>query len=189
MKKILIGVLVLSFLVTAFVGMTYAQRPMNRENFNHRHDGLYHSQRAVGMMGFGMNFEEINFTESQIDRMSELREEFYNDSSQLREDLRALNWEIRDLRLKNASNAEIGAVQDEIEVILSELNEMRFEMQEKMQNLLTDEQLELLEAREDAYQGRFGEKGFRSNRGHNFSDSYRFHQRSNRTNSGFAWCH
>lgn len=183
MKKIITGILVMTFLITAFVGMTYAQRPMGRTNFDQRQSSMHLDQR-----GFGMSFEQIDLSESQIDRMAELREDFYNDSSQLREELRALNWEIRDLRLKNASNTEIGAVQDEIEIIVSELNLMRTELQERMQNLLTDEQLAQVESNFNNFQGRFGDRDFRANR-HSSLRTNRFNQKGNRSNFGFGWCH
>ncbi|ADQ14451.1 Spy/CpxP family protein refolding chaperone [Halanaerobium hydrogeniformans] len=183
MKKILTGILVLTFLITAFVGMTYAQRPMDRANHDQQQGSMHFAQR-----GSGMGYQELDLTESQVDRMSELREEFYNDTSELREELRALNWEMRDLRLKNASNAEIGAVQDEIDVIVSQLNEKRLEMQENMHNYLTDEQLALIEEARSDFQGRFGEKGSRTNRGSS-SSTGRFHQRGSRGSFGFGWCH
>src|SRR6056297_2167478 len=106
MKKLLTGFLVMTFVVTAFVGMAYAQGPQ----------GKYGGFNSNDASNYGIGYRQIELTESQIDKMSEYRAEFYNESEEVRDQLRELNWELRDLYLKNASNEEIGRVKDQIQV-------------------------------------------------------------------------
>lgn len=197
MKKLATGLLVMTFLVTAFVGMTYAQGPQAK------HGGGY----SDDAQNYGVGSRQIELTESQIDKMSEYRAEFYNESEEIRDQLRELNWELRDLYMKDVSNEEMGRVKDEIEVLAEEMNEMRTANQEKMQSILTDEQLEMIEENRASFQSRFdddrsgrfnrdsqfgpgmmdGRSGSRSFQGRDFDQGYgmRHSSRGNRFNQKF----
>jgi Spy/CpxP family protein refolding chaperone len=197
MKKLLTGFLVLTFVLTAFVGMTYAQGPQ----------GKYGRVNSDDARSYGIGYRQIELAESQIDKMSEYRAEFYNESEELRDQLRELNWELRDLYMKDASNEEIGKIKDEIEVIAEELSQMRAANQDKIQSILTDEQLEMIEENRVSFQNRFdddrfgrfnrdfqsgpgmmdGRSGYRSFQGRNFDQGYdmRSGMRGNRFNQDF----
>ncbi len=198
MKKLLTGFLVMTFVVTAFVGMTYAQGPQGKYGGGYNDDARY----------YGVGIRQIELAESQINKMSEYRAEFYNESEELRDQLRELNWELRDLYMKNATNEEIGRVKDEIEVLTEELYQMRTANQEKIQSILTDEQLQMIEENSAYLQNRFdddrfgrfnrdsqfgpgmmdGRSGYRSFQGRNFDQGYgmRSGMMGNRFNQGFG---
>jgi Spy/CpxP family protein refolding chaperone len=197
MKKLLTGFLVMTFVVTAFVGMTYAHGPQ----------GKYGAEYNQDSRNFGSGYSQVEMTESQIDKMSEYRAEFYNESEEIRDQLRELNWELRDLYMKNATNEEIGRVKDEIQVLAEEMNEMRIENQEKIQSILTDEQLQMIEENSANFQNRFdddrfgrfnrdsqfgpgmmdGRSGYRSFQGRDFDQGYgmRSGMMGNRFNQNF----
>jgi Spy/CpxP family protein refolding chaperone len=197
MKKLLTGFLVMTFVVTAFVGMTYAQGPQGKYGGGYNDDARY----------YGVGIRQIELAESQINKMSEYRAEFYNESEELRDQLRELNWELRDLYMKNAANEEIGRVKDEIQVLSEELYKMRIENQEKIQSILTEEQLQMIEENRASFQNRFdddrfgrfnrdshfgpgmmdGRSGYRSFQGRNFEQGYgmRSGMRGNRFNQDF----
>jgi hypothetical protein len=109
--------------------------------------------------------------------------------------------------MKDASNEEIGKIKDEIEVIAEELSQMRAANQDKIQSILTDEQLEMIEENRVSFQNRFdddrfgrfnrdfqsgpgmmdGRSGYRSFQGRNFDQGYdmRSGMRGNRFNQDF----
>ncbi len=163
MKKLLTGVLVMAFLVTAFVGLTYAHGPMAKGGYN------------ANTGDYGVGYRQIELTESQLDKVSEYREEFYNESEELREELRDLNWELRDLHMTDASNEEIGAVEDRIEAALEEIEQMRAANQEKIESILTEEQLQQIEENRTNLERRF-QDGNSDRYGRGFSDN-RFEDR------------
>ena len=183
MKKILTGVLVMTFLVTAFVGLTYAHGPQGK--------GGYNSGYNANPGDYGIGYRQIELTESQLDKISEYREEFYNESEELREKLRDLNWELRDLYMTDASNEEIGAVEDRIEAALEELEQMRAANQEKIESILTEEQLQQIEENRVSFERRFEDEDFdRFGRGYSdnrFNDrfSYRSHMGPGMMGQGF----
>ncbi len=198
MKKLLTGFLVMTFVVTAFVGMTYAQGPQAKSGRSYNNEAH----------NYGTDYRQVELAESQIDKMSEYRAEFYNESEELRDQLRELNWELRDLYMKDAANEEIGRVKDEIEVLAEEMNEMRTANQEKIQSILTDEQLQVIEENKENFQNRFDDdrsgrfnrdsqfgpgmmdrrSGSSSFQGRDFDQGYgmRSSSRGNRFNQDFA---
>ncbi|MFW6280647.1 MAG: Spy/CpxP family protein refolding chaperone [Halanaerobium sp.] len=150
MKKLLTVFLVLTFVLTAFVGMTYAKGSQ----------GKYGRVNSDEARSYGTAYRQIELTESQIDKISEYRAEFYDESEELRDQLRELNWELRDLYLKNASNEEMGRIKDEIEVVAEDLSQMRAANQDKIKSILTDEQLEIIEENRTSSQNRFDDHRF-----------------------------
>lgn len=185
MKKLLTALLVMAFLVTAFAGISFAQGQQskmgaanNQPRYNAAEDGIN-----------GVGYNRIELNEEQINQIADLREEFYNENEELRDQLRDLNRELRDLEFRGASNEEIGAVEDKIEVILVQMDEKRAANQEKMEAVLTEEQLALAEENRQNFEGRFqgrfnndfgprssrnssrnGNDGFRSSRAYNNRD-------------------
>lgn len=162
MKKLLTGILVMAFLVTAFVGLTYAHGPMGK--------GGYNSEYNANPGNYGVGYRQIELTESQLDKISEYRKEFYNESEELRDQLRDLNWELRDLYMTDASNEEIGALEDKIEVVVEELNQKRTANQEKIESILTEEQLQQIEENRNNFENRFQDRDF-DRFGRRFSDN------------------
>jgi len=154
MKKVLVSLLVMAFVVTVFTGGIFAQGPQSKM-------GAANNQNRYNMSDrdFGVGYNRIELSEEQINEIADLREEFYNETEKLRDQLRDLNYEIRDLEFRGASNAEIGQVEDQIEEILVQMDEKRITNQEKMESVLTEEQLNLIEENrlnsEERFQGRF----------------------------------
>lgn len=154
MKKLLTTLLVMVFLGTVFTGAVFAQGPgsmMSSSNYQPRYDG---DQRE-----YGVGYNRIELSEEQINEIADLREEFYNETEELRDQMRDLNREIRDLEFRGASYAEIGEVEDEIEAVLVQMDEKRIAHQEKIESVLTEEQLAAIEENrlnyEDRFQGRY----------------------------------
>jgi len=154
MKKLLTTLLVMVFLGTVFTGAVFAQGPgsmMSSSNYQPRYDG---DQRE-----YGVGYNRIELSEEQINEIADLREEFYNETADLRAQLQDLNREIRDLEFRGASYAEIGAVEDEIETVLVEMDEKRIAHQENIEAVMTEEQLQQIEENrlnyEERFQGRY----------------------------------
>ncbi|MFN2341082.1 MAG: Spy/CpxP family protein refolding chaperone [Halanaerobium sp.] len=162
MKKILTVLLVMAFVVTLFTAGVFAQGPQSKM-------GAANNQPRYNMSDrdFGVGYNRVELSEDQINEIADSREEFYNETEELRDQLRDLNREIRDLEFRGASNAEIGEVEDRIEAVLVQLDEKRITNQQKMESVLTEEQLNLIEENrlnsEERFQGRFNnEFGSRS---------------------------
>ena len=153
MKKLLATLLVMVFVVTGFTGLIFAQGSQSMMG-SVNNQGSYNNEER----GYRVGYNKIELSEKQINQVADLREEFYNETEELRDQLRDLNREIRDLEFRGASNAEIGEIEDKIENILIKLDEKRAANQQKMEAVLTEEQLNLIEENrlntEDRFQDR-----------------------------------
>ena len=182
MKKLLTGLMVMAFVVVLFTGGVFAQGAQSKM-------GAAANQGRYNMSDrdFGVGYNRVELSEEQINEIADLREEFYNETEELRDQLRDLNREIRDLEFRGASNADIGAVEDQIEEVLVQLDQKRTANQQKLESVLTEEQLNLIEENrlnyEDRFQGRFNNDfGPGSQRSYGRSGYQRF-------NSGFGHGH
>lgn len=156
MKKTLTVLLIMGFIAVSFAGFSFAQGPgMNS-------DGRNYNSKAKST-GVGYNLVEL--TDSQTEKISDFRDKFYNDTEDLRDELRSLNREIRDLEFRGASNAEIGEVEDKQEEVLNEMGEKRIEHQENLESILTDSQLETIEEKRFDGQGQSNNSGKTNGRG------------------------
>lgn len=208
MKKYLTVLLVMAFVVTAFAGLTFAHGPQAKGS------GQAQARYNSADRDFGLGYRSIELSEEQITEIADLREEFYTDTEELRDQLRDLNREIRDLEFRGASNAEIGEVEDQLEEVRAQMDEKRTANQEKIESVLTEEQLALMEENrlnyEERYQMRFnnqispqfgpmGGRGSFSPRGgySRFDDDFygmmgrNFNQNRSGRAYGFGpgWCH
>ena len=151
MKRLLTVLLVMAFIVTAFAGVSFAQgsqSKMGAANNQPRYN-------AADNGNYGIGYNRIELSEEQINQIADLREEFYNETEELRDQMRDLNFELRDLEFRGASNEESGAVEDKIEAVLVQMDEKRTTNQEKMEAVLTEEQLALAEENRQNFEGRF----------------------------------
>lgn len=154
MKKLLIIFLVMAFVVTVFAGGVFAHGSQSKM-------GAANNQPRYNMRDrdFEVGYNRVELSEEQINEIADLRNEFYNETEELRDQLRDLNRELRDLEFRGASNAEIGEVEDRLEGVLTQMDEKRIANQEKMESVLTEEQLNLIEENrlnnEERFQGRF----------------------------------
>ncbi len=165
MKKLLTGLMVMAFVVVLFSGGVFAQGAQSKM-------GAANQPRYnMSDRDFGVGYNRVELSEEQINEIADLRNEFYNETEELRDQLRDLNHEIRDLEFRGASNAEIGQVEDQIEELLVQLDQKRTANQQKMESVLTEEQLNLIEENrsnfEESIQGRF-----KNNLRSNFQRSY-----------------
>ncbi|RCW47773.1 MULTISPECIES: Spy/CpxP family protein refolding chaperone [unclassified Halanaerobium] len=142
MRKILVGILIVSLALFGVGSSVMAY-------------GGYGMNRGTAAPQVGTGYQSVELTENQIDRISELREEYYNETDELRDQLRNLRWNLRDLYLKGASNEEIGAIENEIEVIVEKLAKMRGKHQQDIEALLTEEQLQEIENNRNNFGQRF----------------------------------
>ena len=175
MKKLLTIFLVMAFVVIVFTGGLFAhgsQSNMGTANNQTR----YNADEEE----YGVGYNRVELSEEQINEVADLRDEFYNETEKLRDQLRDLNRELRDLEFRGASNAEIGEIEDRIEDVLNQMDQKRIANQEKMESILTEEQLNLIEKNrlnnEERFQGRFNSgfghgmmgRGFSGSRNDNF---------------------
>jgi len=156
MKKIVLALLVTALLVGLGAGATMAQDPQAGQRMGSagRQMNSFSQNRSQGMGLF-----QVELSDSQIDEAADLREDFYNSTSELRDERRDLNREIRDLEFRGASNAEIGEIEDKLEEIDVEFEAKREEHIAEMESILTDEQLESIEEFQSEY-GRRLDDGF-----------------------------
>lgn len=154
MKKFISILLVLAFVVTVFTGGIFAHGPQSKMGSAANQPRFNEDSRE-----FGTGYNRIELSEEQINEIADLRNEFYNETEELRDQLRDLNYELRDLEFRGASNAEIGEVEDKIEEVLVQMDEKRVSNQEKIEAVLTEDQLALIEENrlnyEDRFQNRF----------------------------------
>lgn len=172
MKKLLSILLVLAFVVTVFTGGIFAHGPQSKMGSSANQPRFNEDSRE-----FGIGYNRIELSEEQINEIADLRNEFYNETEELRDQLRDLNYELRELEFRGASNAEIGEVEDKIEEVLVQMDEKRVSNQEKIESVLTEDQLALIEENRLNYEDR--SRGFRGSRaGTNRDFGY-----------GPGWCH
>jgi len=170
MKKLVLTLLVTALLVSLGAGAIMAQGPQAGKGMGAAGNQInnFSQNRSQGMGLF-----QVELSDSQIDEIADLRDDFYNSTSDLRDERRDLNREIRDLEFRGASNAEIGEVEDKLEEIDAEFEVKREEHIAEMESILTDEQLESIEEFQSEY-GRGLDDGFvrgaRNNSTNNKSD-------------------
>jgi len=180
MKKLFTALLVMVFIGTTFTGAVFSQGSQSMMG-GANNQPRYNSGEREYVTGYNI----LELSEEQVNEIADLREEFYNETEELRDQLRSLNRELRDLEFRGASNAEIGEIEDKIEEVLVQMDEKRIANQEKMESVLTEEQLDLIEENRLNY----GER-FQGRSGRNFGPG--FHHRSfnrdgySRFNSGFG---
>ncbi|MGP3779669.1 Spy/CpxP family protein refolding chaperone [Halanaerobium saccharolyticum] len=214
MKKLLISLMVLAFVVSVFTGAVFAQGPQSKMG-PAANQPRYNEDAGE----FGIGYNRVELSEEQINEIADLRNEFYTQTEDLRDQLRDLNRELRDQEFRGASNAEIGEIEDKIEEVLVQMDEKRLSNQEKIEAVLTEEQLALIAENrqnyEERYQNRFNndfgpgsQRGFGRSGYSRFDEDYHygmmgrsnFGARSggfrsggayNRSVSGFGpgWCH
>ena len=136
MKKLLLTLLVTALLVGLGAGATMAQGPQAARGMGSagRQINNFSQNRSQGMGLF-----QVELNDSQINKIADLRDDFYNSTSNLRDERRDLNREIRDLEFRGASNAEIGEVEDKLEEIDAEFEVKREEHIAEIESILTDE--------------------------------------------------
>jgi len=154
MKKLFTTLLVIVVVGTLFTGAVFAQGSQSKMGAANN-QGSYN----MGDRDFGIGYNRVELTEEQINEIADLRDDFYNETEELRDQLRELNRELRDLEFRGASNAEIGEIEDRIEEVFIKLDEQRVKNQDRIESVLTEEQLDLIEENrlnyEDRVQGRF----------------------------------
>lgn len=197
MKKLLIIFLVMAFVVTVFAGGVFAHGSQSKMGAANNQPRYNMSDRDLGV-----GYNRVELSEEQINEIADLRDEFYNETEELRDQLRDLNRELRDLEFRGASNAEIGEVEDKLEGVLIQMDEKRSANQEKMESILTEEQLNLIEENrlnyEERFQGRFNsgfghgmmDRGFSGSRNDDFGNGMMGRSYNNRDfGYGAGWCH
>ncbi len=179
MKKILTVLLVMVVLGTVFTGAVFAQGTQSKMGAANNQPRYNADQR-----NYGVGYNRVELSQEQINEIADLKNDFYNKTEELRDQLRDLNHELRDLEFRGASNAEIGEVEDRIEEILVQMDEQRAANQKNIAEVLTEEQLNLIEENrlnnEERFQGRYNnEFGPHSNRSYGrkgysrFDDNFR----------------
>ena len=163
MKKLVLTLLVTVLLVGLGSGATMAQGPQAGKGMGSagKQMNTFSQNRSQGMGLF-----QVELSDSQINEIAYLRDDFYNSTSDLRDQRRNLNREIRDLEFRGASNAEIGEVEDKLEEIDTEFEAKREEHIAEMESILTDEQLESIEEFQSEYGRRLDDdfvRGARNN--------------------------
>jgi len=170
MKKLVLTLLVTALLVSLGAGAIMAQGPQAGKGMGAAGNQInnFSQNRSQGMGLF-----QVELSDSQIDEIADLRDDFYNSTSDLRDERRDLNREIRDLEFRGASNAEIGEVEDKLEEIDAEFEVKREEHIAEMESILTDEQLESIEEFQSEYSRGLDNgfvRGARNNSTNNKSD-------------------
>lgn len=180
MKKLLTGLLILMLVGTVFTGAVFAygsHSKMGKSNGHYNYNG--------DDSGYGNGYLRVELSQEQIDQIADLRNDFYNETEELRDQFRDLKRELRDLEFRGASNAEIGEIEDKIETVLIKMDEKRLENQEKIKSVMNEEQLKIIEENrlnyEEGFQGRFND-----NFGPKSDDNYGNRDRHSMFNSGFG---
>jgi len=171
MKEILKVLLFIGFIAVSLTGVSFAQGPginseVKNHNFQAKSEGVgYKSveltdyqikkilesltddqvKKIVKLLDHQVEKTIELLTDYQIEKIMGFRDEFYNDTEELRNELRSLIREIRNLEIRGASDAEIREVEDKLEQVLSKINEKRIEYQKNIESILTDSQLETIE--------------------------------------------
>ena len=154
MKKLFTTLLVIVVVGTLFTGAVFAQGSQSKMGAANN-QGSYN----MGDRDLGIGYNRVELTEEQINEIADLRDDFYNETEELRDQLRELNRELRDLEFRGASNAEIGEIEDRIEEVFVQLDEQRVKNQDRIESVLTEEQLDLIEENrlnsDQRFQGHF----------------------------------
>ena len=146
MKEILKVSLFIGFITVILTGVSFAQ------GLRINSDVKNHNSQATSE---GVGYKSVELTDYQIEKIMGFKDEFYNDTEELRNELKSLIREIRDLEFRGASDSEIREVEDKLEQVLSKINEKRIEYQKNIESILTDSQLETIEENHFNFQGTF----------------------------------
>lgn len=150
MKKLLTALLVMVVLGTVFTGAVFAHGSQSKMGAANNQPRYNSDQR-----NYGVGYLRVELSQEQINEIADLREEFYNETEELRDQMRDLNRELRDLEFRGASNAEIGEIEDKIEAVLVQMDEKRIANQERIESVMTEEQLQQVEENRLNYEERF----------------------------------
>jgi Spy/CpxP family protein refolding chaperone len=161
MKKLVLTLLVTALLVGLGAGATMAQGPQSSKGMGSagRQVNSFSQNRSQGI-----GLPQVELSDSQLDEAADLRNNFYNSTSDLRDERRDLNREIRELEFRGASNAEIGELEDKLEEIDADFETKRKEHIAEMESILTDEQLESIEEFQSEYGRRLDDDFVRGTR-------------------------
>lgn len=156
MKKLLTTLFVLTLVTAVFTGPIFAHN-LQRQMGHYNNDHHYNSETR--------NYNRIELSQDQIDQIAKIREDFYNQTEEIRTQIRDLKYKLNNLEFRGASRAEIGEVEDQIEELLIKMDEKRANNQEKMESVLTEKQLDLLAENRSSY-----DRGFTDDSARGYSD-------------------
>ncbi|MBM7557562.1 Spy/CpxP family protein refolding chaperone [Halanaerobacter jeridensis] len=171
MKKIVSLVLVLSLVIgVSALAVAYSgQGPKAGGQQGYRTQGR-NNQFQQNRMTWQ---ERLNLSEEQVEKMEELRDEYFDQQYDLRDDREDKREELREMYFDSTANKdEIMNLQQEVNQLRTQLADLRMEHRLEMRNILTTEQLEECEdlgsfgRRGRRGVGRTGKRGPRANRGH-----------------------
>ena len=179
MKKILSIVMVLALLVVGFSFSSEAfGGPQGKGNVGgaYGNKGNYQGNYSNPSQQYEGNYNNpLDLDEGQLEQMEEIREDFFESREKLQEELQEVNYELRQSLLNNENEEVIANLRTKINNLQSDINNQRVSYWEKIQNILTDTQLEELKDLENEYgaKGNFGRgnkrtvanRGFRGNCG------------------------
>ncbi len=150
MKKMITALLVFSLIV---VGVSTVSSAYNGYG-NTKGRPFADSQREYN---YRQN-NPLDLTEEQLEKMDTLHNDFFAERDETRENLWEANSQLRELQLNNAGEQEIAELRNKINNLQTELNNLRFNHQENIKNMLTEEQIEELKEFHDDY-GYGGKRG------------------------------
>jgi len=169
MKKIISMVMVLALLVVGFslsseafggpqskgnVGGAYGNKG-NYNNVSQQYEGNYNNP--------------LDLDDEQLEQIEEIREDFFENRENLQEKLQENNYELRQALLNNENEEVIANLRTKINNLQSDINNQRVNYWGKIQNVLTDNQLEELKSLENEY----GAMGFGMyNNMNNYNDQF-----------------
>lgn len=116
-----------------------------------------------GNMGYNQQeVNPLNLTEEQENKFEDIQENFWENREEKVEELLETNDDLRELYFENGEKEEIEKLKEKINIIQTELNQLRFNFWDEVRSILTDEQLEELE---DSYSGiGYNKHGFSGHR-------------------------
>jgi len=137
MKKIISMILVLGLLVTGF--------SLSIDAFGGPKGGNNGVQTTKG---YNQNDVQRNFynnpldlDDSQMEKMNEARNDFFEKREDLQSELQGLNSELKELVMENADDEEIATIRTKINNLQSELENSRVNYWNQVKNILTEEQI------------------------------------------------
>ena len=161
MKKIIATTLILSLVVLGFGALTVGAHgggsgPGNMYNNNVNQSPNYQQNNVNGLV----------LEDEQLEKISNLQEEYFFQREELSERLRTKRVELRSGILQAESEERIATIENEIENIQKQIIEAQKEYLNNMRSVLDEEQLNMVI--EDDYYIRMGNSSFGS-RAHGFS--------------------
>jgi Spy/CpxP family protein refolding chaperone len=203
-KKIISVVMVFSLMV---VGMSLTSKAFGGHNgmmggpgYNNQSNGYqrpYHNGQQYG----GYSSNPLDLSEEQQDKITDIREKFFEKSIELNEQLQEVNWNLREMIYKNGTSEEITNLRNKMNNLQIELDNLRINYWEDLKEKLTKEQLEKLsefqsEENEQGY-GPYQNRGFGQQRmmgpgfsyKRNFGPGYGARDGNMRPGFGMGWCY